>query len=381
MITYNFTVFNLGNVTLSNIMITDPLPGLVISGGPITLAPLMNDGTTFTATYTITATDQQAGNVTNQATVTGTGPGGDPVMDLSHPNNEFLDDPTVIVLCPPPGDDPSMSLLKTGELISINGNNFADEGDTITYMFSIENTGDVPLYNITLEDTDFGILIGNDPISALSPGIVIDGASIDVLLPGEIDDSNFTATYTLPSGIGPFPNANANGFISRIIINQATARGEVVNGDPDSVITDLSDDPTELANVDIDGDGEPDDPTKVILPDPPLTPPNFEIFNGITPDGDGLNDFFLTRGIHNWPVNNMQIFNRWGILVYETDGYGRGSDDNENVFVGFSEGRVTIKDSELLPAGTYYYILRFPGDGVDDNPGERSYTGYLYINR
>ena len=82
------------------------------------------------------------------------------------------------------------------------------------------------------------------------------------------------------------------------------------------------------------------------------------------------------EGISNWPVNNVQIFNRWGVLVFETDGYG-GSNDSENVFEGISEGRTTVQESDRLPTGTYYYIINFP----DNNPGKSSYAGYLYINR
>jgi hypothetical protein len=72
----------------------------------------------------------------------------------------------------------------------------------------------------------------------------------------------------------------------------------------------------------------------------------------------------------------MQIFNRWGVLVYETNGYG-GANGQTNVFKGISEGRVTIKESKTLPTGTYYYILerRLGGGEVLKD------SGYLYINR
>ena len=112
---------------------------------------------------------------------------------------------------------------------------------------------------------------------------------------------------------------------------------------------------------------------------------DFEIFNGITPDGDGLNDFFRIFGIQDYPENNVKIFNRWGVLVWETDGYG-GASGEDNVFRGMSDGRSTIKQGDLLPTGTYFYVLTFL---TEDNPGEllepaqdiRSYNGYLYINR
>ena len=213
-------------------------------------------------------------------------------------------------------------------------------------MFAVTNTGTTTLYNITLDD----------PL----PGIVISGGPIQVLLPGEIDNTTFTASYVITQV----------DIDMLMVVNQAIAVGQ--DGDGNEV-TDDSDDPNNPDDVDTNGDGDPDDPTITILPD--VFAP-FEIFNGVTPDGDGLNDFFLVQGISNWPINNVQIFNRWGVLVYDTDGYG-GSNDSENVFRGFSEGRVTVRDSKLLPAGTYFYIIKFSGE----NPGRNSYAGYLYINR
>ena len=73
----------------------------------------------------------------------------------------------------------------------------------------------------------------------------------------------------------------------------------------------------------------------------------------------------------------MKIYNRWGVLVWETDNYG-GTSGRENVFEGFSMGRATINDDRILPTGTYFYVLNFT---TDDHPGDTNYTGYLYINR
>ena len=82
------------------------------------------------------------------------------------------------------------------------------------------------------------------------------------------------------------------------------------------------------------------------------------------------------RGIQDYPDNNVKIYNRWGVLIWETDGYG-GLSGEENVFTGESNARATINSGELLPTGTYFYILTINGE----NPGQSNYTGYLYINR
>ncbi|HBL79940.1 MAG TPA: adhesin, partial [Aequorivita sp.] len=158
------------------------------------------------------------------------------------------------------------------------------------------------------------------------------------------------------------------------VVNQAVITGETSNG---TEVEDTSDDPNDLTNTDLDGDGDTDDPTVTILPNVQSPPPPFEIFNGITPDGDGLNDFFRVLGIENFPDNNMKIYNRWGVLVFETDGYG-GANGEENVFRGFSNGRATVRSDETLPTGTYFYILV----REDPDSGETlKNSGYLYINR
>src|SRR5690606_7614196 len=135
---------------------------------------------------------------------------------------------------------------------------------------------------------------------------------------------------------------------------------------------DLSDDPNDPTNNDVNGNGNPDDPTVVVLPQ--VAGATFEIFNGVTPNNDGLNDHFRIEGIEDYPNNNVQVFNRWGVLVFERDAYN----NSNNAFIGKSEGRVTVKKEDDLPTGTYFYILRFFGE---ENPGQSSYSGYLYLNR
>jgi hypothetical protein len=71
--------------------------------------------------------------------------------------------------------------------------------------------------------------------------------------------------------------------------------------------------------------------------------------------------------------NSVEIYNRWGVLVFEKRGYN----NEENAFRGVSEGRVTVRQSEELPEGTYYYIVRYK----DSAAATFEKAGYLYINR
>lgn len=83
------------------------------------------------------------------------------------------------------------------------------------------------------------------------------------------------------------------------------------------------------------------------------------IYNLVTPDGDGKNDYFIIDNINKYPNNTVEIFNRWGVKVYETKGYDPNGDGSSNVFRGYSEGRVTIDKSKKLPSGTYYYVVTY----------------------
>ena len=100
------------------------------------------------------------------------------------------------------------------------------------------------------------------------------------------------------------------------------------------------------------------------------------VHNAFSPNNDGLNEFFNIENIENtvcFPTNKVEIYNRWGVLVYETDQY----DNNSRVFKGISEGRVTIDRAMELPTGTYYYILNYT-----TSDGEYlSKKGYVYLSK
>ena len=107
--------------------------------------------------------------------------------------------------------------------------------------------------------------------------------------------------------------------------------------------------------------------TIVITKDKPLT-----IYNGVSSNSDGKNDGFTIEGIEAYPKNTLKIFNRWGVLVYEKEGY-----TNAEPFDGYSNGRSTVEQGKRLPQGTYYYILDY-----QDSVGQtHNYSGWLYLKK
>ncbi len=98
-----------------------------------------------------------------------------------------------------------------------------------------------------------------------------------------------------------------------------------------------------------------------------VEPSCLTVYNEFSPNGDGVNEFFKIDCITRYPNNLLQVYNRWGNIVYEQRSYNNDWD-------GTSTGRATVQKGDLLPVGTYYYVLDL-GDGSEPR------TDWLYINR
>ncbi|AEV99515.1 hypothetical protein A4D02_27115 [Niastella koreensis] len=81
--------------------------------------------------------------------------------------------------------------------------------------------------------------------------------------------------------------------------------------------------------------------------------------NIFSPNGDGVHDRWVIENLENYPGNQVQIYNRYGQLVYKVSN-----------FVSW-DGKVNGAD---MPVGTYYYI-------IDPKNGQKPVTGYIDIIR
>lgn len=105
-----------------------------------------------------------------------------------------------------------------------------------------------------------------------------------------------------------------------------------------------------------------------------INPGDVVIYNGVTPDGDGLNDYFIIDNIQLFPNNSVRIFDRWGVEVFKTTNY----DSSGNVFNGYSDARATIDKSAKLPTGTYYYIVEY--EYISENESQMiKKSGFLHL--
>ena len=88
----------------------------------------------------------------------------------------------------------------------------------------------------------------------------------------------------------------------------------------------------------------------------------------VTPNGDGNNDVFEIQGVYDYPNNILEIYNRWGNLVYRQESY-------QNTWGGECTEGLTL-GGDILPAGTYFYIF-----DKGQNNGEKPVKGYIFLTK
>jgi gliding motility-associated-like protein len=93
------------------------------------------------------------------------------------------------------------------------------------------------------------------------------------------------------------------------------------------------------------------------------------IYNFITANNDGYNDFFFIDGIKDIFVNyELLVYNRWGVLIWK---------GNNNL--DFWKGEVNTRNDYFgkeVPDGTYFYVLN-----LNDPEYQAPFVGYLYFKK
>ncbi|MDN3492543.1 DUF7507 domain-containing protein [Winogradskyella bathintestinalis] len=331
-IMYAFTVENIGNLTLTNIVVEDDLLGVDLIGGSIAqLNPGESDSTTFTATYVITQADVDLGSVTNTASVSSELSDG----DLNDPTDDITDI----------SDDPN-------DTTNIDDNGDGDPDDpTVTPVTSVFDLA----ITKTVDETN--------PIVGNQVTFIIEVANI-----GNVTATNISIDEQIPSGYR---------FISALITEGIYSE---LNGE--WIISQLNPDQVEILEITVEVlgfgeylntayiqefDGGDDIDSSNNEANATVEPVCLTIYNEFSPDGDGVNETFVIDCIEQYANNNLEVYNRWGNIVYSVKRYNNDWD-------GTSNGRAVINQSDELPVGTYYYVLDL-GDGSEPR------VGWLYINR
>ena len=82
----------------------------------------------------------------------------------------------------------------------------------------------------------------------------------------------------------------------------------------------------------------------IVADDPALSIPSVNV---ITPNNDGINDYLEFPNLEKYGPNSLQVFNRWGQVVFSSVNYQRDTDRWDGNYRG-----------KPLPGGAYFYVLR-----------------------
>ena len=115
---------------------------------------------------------------------------------------------------------------------------------------------------------------------------------------------------------------------------------------------------------DCDSDGIPN-----YLDDRDICDEDLVIYNGFSPNGDNKNDVWILDGIEKFPGNTVKVYNRWGNLVWQTEGY----DNQGRAWRGESTEGIILGE-KMVPDGSYFYVIDL-GNGSDP------LSGYVVIHR
>lgn len=302
-IEYSMVLKNIGTNALRNIVIEDVNAdkGSVIPNVISNLEPNME--VEIVARHTITEDEYRAGEVVNQAVAVADAVTGTIVMNSDDPSTSKPDDPTVTKL----GREADLDAIKDDGLV------YYTPGTTIEYKIVVTNNGptsalDVQVIdlipegiNVMLWDTNTGES-GEGNIEFMVPVIRV-GETVEI-----------TSSLQIP--------IDRKGDL----INTVSYLSEIYDPKPLCI---------RCTDIDIE---------------------NIMIPKGISPNGDGKNDFLDLSRYH---VDKLSIYNRYGVLVYEKEKYSR-------------EWAGQSSRGNGLPSGTYYYLIRIETGDV--------LTGWIQLN-
>lgn len=184
---YTFTVTNNGNTTLNSVVVNDTRFGALLAT-PITLTP----GQSVVQTRSLVVGEAMLpGPLTNSVTATGTPPAGAAPVSATA------------------GSSVALTYNAALQVTRTASPNPAGVGQSINYVFTVRNTGDVTLNNLQAADSRWPVV--NISVSSLAPGAETTISHVYVVkesdLPGPLSNT-LTVTGTPPGGLPAIATVN-----------------------------------------------------------------------------------------------------------------------------------------------------------------------------
>ena len=191
-----------------------------------------------------------------------------------------------------------------------------------------------PLLNNTI---NFTITITNQSssraINIVIADLIDDSSGFEL-----VDSSAESGTYDPTTGLWNVPELLGETSVSLFISVRVIRVGRLQNT------------ASLVSSIPVDGDNSNDSATVDISVSQSECVDMGTLCNLFSPNGDGVNDTLILVGHQNYPSSRLEVFDRYGNLVFEADGYNStwdGTGTNGN-----------------LPRGTYFYLLNL-GDGSE----------------
>ena len=204
---------------------------------------------------------------------------------------------------------------------------------------SVDNSTPIPG-----ETIHFTISVTNNGLS------VFTNVEVSDVLPSGYNFVSYTATsgsYSASNGMWLIPAIDQNEQVTMTMAVTVNSTGDYMN--TATIVNSVP--------IDVDLNNNSDEQG--------VTIECFTIYNEFSPNGDGVNDYFEIDCIENYPNNKIEIYNRYGSIVYQKRSYN-------NEWSGIANVSGILNKGEVLSSGTYFYILT-----IDDVNFKK--TGWIYI--
>jgi len=201
------------------------------------------------------------------------------------------------------------------DAIKTDGVDYYRPGDELNYLITVKNNGPAVAYEVVVSDPMPNGVNNMTWFSSINTNGV--GNLLDVIPQLNVGSS---VTYNVKLTV---PNSHSGDFVNIVEVSSVNTI-----------------DPVETCSGCIDIDRQ-----IIIIP------------KGISPNGDGLNDFLNLEYFH---VDNIKIYNRYGTTIYSKNNY-------VNEWTGQSNS------GNALPSGTYFYVITI----IDGS----QITGYIQLVR
>ena len=247
-------------------------------------------------------------------------------------------DPTSFAIVQQPASGTPASITSSTLTIDYTGTNFAGSDNMIIEVF--DSNGERAEATLSITVTNQAPVLTPTQLNAVVQGM----ATIDLLTLVTDADSNLDPT-TFNIFQQPISGAPASISGTTLTIDYSTSTFAGL----DNLIIEVFDLAGERAEttitIQVDGD--------------------IVVRNGMSPNGDGKNDYFRLENITALgAINKVSIFNRWGDKVFEVENY----DNQTRRFEGKSDG------GNDLPSGVYFYKITFNGSRPE-------LSGYVTLKR